>query len=47
MFREEAPVLRRLSNEFELCAYGLREVRREWERFRRDADAGGIPPRLA
>jgi hypothetical protein len=30
-FRAEAPVLRRLSDEFELCAYGLREVRREWE----------------
>jgi len=31
-YREEAPILRRLSNEFELCAYGLNEVRREWER---------------
>jgi hypothetical protein len=31
-FRDEAPVLRRLSDEFELCAYGLHEVRREWER---------------
>ncbi len=31
-YQEEAPVLRRLSAEFELCAYGLREVRREWER---------------
>jgi hypothetical protein len=31
-YREEAPVLRRLSEEFELCAYGLNEVRREWER---------------
>jgi hypothetical protein len=30
-FRNEAPVLRRLSEQFELCAYGLREVRREWE----------------
>lgn len=31
---EEAPdseVLCRLSDSFELCAYGLREVRREWE----------------
>jgi len=26
------PVLERLSHEFEMCAYGLREVRREWER---------------
>jgi hypothetical protein len=33
-YREEAPVLRRLSEEFELCAYGLTEVRREWERSR-------------
>jgi hypothetical protein len=31
-FQEEAPVLRRLSEEFELCAYGLNQVRREWER---------------
>jgi hypothetical protein len=31
-YREEAPVLRRLSDQFELCAYGLNQVRREWER---------------
>ena len=31
-------VLERLSHEFELCEYGLREVRREWER--RDPDGG-------
>ena len=31
-YRDEAPVLRRLSDEFELCAYGLSQVRREWER---------------
>ncbi len=31
-YREEAPVLRRLSEDFELCAYGLNQVRREWER---------------
>ena len=31
-YREESAVLRRLSHEFELCAYGLHEVRREWER---------------
>jgi hypothetical protein len=37
-YREEAPVLRRLSEEFELCAYGLNQVRREWER------AGANPP---
>ena len=35
-YREEAPVLRRLSEEFELCAYGLNQVRREWERKRRE-----------
>ena len=29
---DEAPVLRRLSVEFELCAYGLSRVRKEWER---------------
>ena len=33
-YREEAPILRRLSAEFELCAYGLTQVRREWERLR-------------
>jgi hypothetical protein len=31
-YRDEAPVLRRLSEDFELCAYGLNQVRREWER---------------
>jgi hypothetical protein len=31
-YRDEAPVLRRLSEEFELCAYGLNQVRYEWER---------------
>jgi hypothetical protein len=34
----DANVLERLSQEFELCEYGLREVRREWER--RDPDGG-------
>ena len=36
--RRSAPgeVLERLSEQFELCAYGLREIRREWER--RDGD---------
>ena len=36
-------VLERLSAEFEMCAYGLREVRREWER--RESN-GGSPPLL-
>jgi len=35
-----AEILERLSHQFEMCAYGLREVRREWER-RDDED----PPR--
>jgi hypothetical protein len=29
--QEEAFLLERLSNQFELCCYGLREVRRQWE----------------
>ena len=33
-YREEAPVLRRLSEQFELCAYGLNQVRQEWQRAR-------------
>jgi hypothetical protein len=32
-YQIEALVLRRLSHEFELCAYGLNQVRREWERL--------------
>jgi len=31
-YRDEAKVLRRLSSEFELCAFGLSQVRREWEK---------------
>ncbi len=30
-YQEEAPVLRRLSDEFELCMTGLNQVRVEWE----------------
>jgi hypothetical protein len=30
-FPDEAQVLRRLGDEFELCAVGLHEVRREWD----------------
>lgn len=33
-YRDESAVLLRLADEFELCAYGLREMRREWERDR-------------
>lgn len=35
---EENQVLERLSHDFELCVYGLHELRREWEK--RDEDAG-------
>src|SRR5262249_48706413 len=30
-YQVEAPVLRRLSQDFELCAFGLNRVRQEWE----------------
>src|SRR5436309_12494128 len=39
-YRDEAPVLRRLSEGFELVAYGLNQVRREWERMRFDGPSG-------
>jgi hypothetical protein len=39
---EEAPVLRRLSDEFELCAFGLSRVRREWERHDPEPPRGPI-----
>ena len=32
-FKKEAPILRRLSDEFELCGIGLNRVRKEWERM--------------
>jgi hypothetical protein len=44
-YRQEAPVLRRLSEEFELCAYGLNQVRREWDRARANLPRQG-PPEL-
>jgi hypothetical protein len=34
-----ADVLKRLSERFELCVYGLGEVRRQWEQQSGDADA--------
>jgi len=40
-YASESDVLERLSQQFELCAYGLREVRREWE-ARGDDIAGPI-----
>lgn len=39
---EEGEVLERLSHDFELCVYGLGEVRREWERREPDASTGPI-----
>jgi hypothetical protein len=41
---EDAPgeVLERLSERFELCAYGLREIRREWERREGDDVPRGL-----
>ena len=30
-YQQEAPVLRQLSHEFELCSVGLHRVRKEWE----------------
>ncbi len=38
----ENGLLQRLSHDFELCAYGLGEVRREWQRLE---DDGPIPPK--
>ena len=35
--RPSSDVLHQLSDQFEMCAYGLREVRREWE----EGDSGG------
>ena len=32
-YAAEAPVLRRLSYDFELCSFGLSRVRREWEKL--------------
>lgn len=42
--KEDKALFERLSNQFEMCAYGLREVRREWER--RDNEEGTDIPWL-
>ncbi|MGH7169699.1 MAG: hypothetical protein ACRELG_05410 [Gemmataceae bacterium] len=42
-FEEEALVLRRLSAEFELCAYALHQVRRQWERLPGEGPPPGLP----
>ncbi len=39
---DKGEVLERLSHDFELCVYGLSEVRREWERRDGDTPAGPI-----
>ncbi|MDE2508796.1 MAG: hypothetical protein KGM43_16425 [Planctomycetota bacterium] len=39
----ESAVLRRLSEEFELCAFGLARVRQEWERYESEAPRGANP----
>lgn len=41
----EGPVLRWLSEEFELCAFGLSRVRREWERHDEQELRGPLPPK--
>jgi hypothetical protein len=38
---DQGYVLRRLSDQFELCAVGLSRVRREWEKFESDGTAPG------
>ena len=38
-FEVEAPVLRRLSDQFEICSLGLHRVRSEWERLQRHGPA--------
>lgn len=44
---EDRSVLLRLSEEFELCAFGLSQVRKEWEKLEAEAEAGdGGPPTI-
>lgn len=40
---EEGEILERLSHDFELCVYGLGEVRREWERREGEGESPGKP----
>ncbi len=42
---DEGCVFRRLSDQFELCAFGLSRVRREWEKFEADAQSLGTTSR--
>ena len=44
--REDAPepaILERLSDRFDLCCYGLREVRRQWEEGGGNSESGSGP----
>lgn len=41
---DQGGVLRRLSDEFELCAFGLSRVRREWERLEGEHPGGPTTP---
>lgn len=41
--RDQGPVLRRLSDEFELCAFGLSRVRKEWEKHESEPPGGQHP----
>ena len=44
-YRDESPVLRRLSKQFDACAFGLSRVRREWEKLD-PASAEGVQRRI-
>ncbi len=39
-YADESPVLERISQQFELCAYGLNEIRRQWEQ---EAEESPLP----
>ncbi|MCA9114835.1 MAG: hypothetical protein KDA79_07080 [Planctomycetaceae bacterium] len=39
-WQREATVLRRLSSDFEMCCYGLGQIRREWENLPNEAETG-------
>jgi hypothetical protein len=43
---DQSTILRRLSDQFELCAFGLSCVRREWEQNEARVREGCFPPRL-
>jgi hypothetical protein len=42
---DQGPVFRRLSEQFELCAFGLSRVRREWEKFEAEGPSAGASSR--